>query len=155
MVAARGEPVSEERRWRDLEKTGEIYQRYVGGLSQPTPGTCTLDALRSLSTPPSTTNNEHHLRTCFRITRSSTHSPVREASIQSFTDVKRCQMFLFEMEVETDRYREISGGASAYDYPVFLARHGFPTKARRTIVRPSVFVGRHRCRPPRQAESGA
>ena len=27
--------------------------------------------------------------------------------------MKRCQLFLFEMEVETDRYREISGGANS------------------------------------------
>ena len=54
MEAARGKSVSEERSWGNVEKTGEIYQQYVDGLSQPTPSTCTLDAIRSLSTPPST-----------------------------------------------------------------------------------------------------
>ena len=41
----------------------------------------------------------------------------------------------------------------AYDRRVFLARHGLSPKARRSLVRPSVFVGSHRCLPHRLVES--
>ena len=56
-----------------------------------------------LSTPPSTTKT-------INTTCAQTSEP-RGTRSQFITDVKRCQLFLFEMEVETDRSREISGGA--------------------------------------------
>ena len=83
MVAARGESVSEKGTGDDMEKTGEMYRRYVDGLSQSTPSTCTSECLMiSLDTSSDDKDsNEHHLRTDFRITRSSTNPPQREASI--------------------------------------------------------------------------
>ena len=66
--------MEQEGTWKTLVK---IHQRYVDGLSQSTPSTCTSGCLMiSLDTSfDDKDSKEHHLRTDFRITRSSTHPP--------------------------------------------------------------------------------